>query len=212
MIAVAREKKGRKDTASRPSVAPRGRPWRGTIVYTAAPHSQLVQRMNPGLPALQPYPFERLAALRARVASAPDRPLINLSIGEPQDPTPACIHAALIEHLADTARYPATRGLPALRAAIADWATRRFHLPVAALDPEQQVLPVNGTREALFAITQTLFDRAGSQRLVAMPNPFYQIYEGAALLAGAEPLYLPCPAERDFRPDWHAVPSSTWRR
>lgn len=168
--------------------------------------------MNPGLAQLQPYPFERLATLRERVAPAPDRTLINLSIGEPQHATPRCIHEALVADLDGTAKYPATRGLPELREAICRWATRRFALPPAALDPARHVLPVNGTREALFAIAQAAFARDAAKPLVGMPNPFYQIYEGAALLAGATPCFVPCPAERGFRPDWQAVPASTWDR
>ncbi|MCP5201634.1 MAG: succinyldiaminopimelate transaminase [Gammaproteobacteria bacterium] len=167
--------------------------------------------MNPGLDELQPYPFERLAALRARVAPPPGRPLINLSIGEPQHPTPRCVHDALVAHLDATAKYPATRGLPELRTAITDWATRRFELPAGGLDAERHVLPVNGTREALFAITQAIYSRRPGKPRVAMPNPFYQIYEGAALLAGARPFFLPCPAERGFRPDFAAVPASAWQ-
>ncbi|MEQ8232995.1 MAG: succinyldiaminopimelate transaminase [Gammaproteobacteria bacterium] len=168
--------------------------------------------MNPGLDLLQPYPFERLAALRANVAPAPGRTLVNLSIGEPQHATPPCIHAALTAHLDGTARYPATRGLDVLRETICTWASHRFGLHPDLLDPARHVLPVNGTREALFAVAQAVFARDPAKPLVGMPNPFYQIYEGAALLAGATPCYLPCPAERGFRPDWVAVPESTWRQ
>jgi len=168
--------------------------------------------MNPGLHALKPYPFERLAEIRARIRAPADRALINLSIGEPQHATPACITEALSEHLAEISRYPVTRGLPELRDVIVRWAARRFQLPDGALDAERHVLPVNGTREALFGIAQTLCDATGGKLLVGMPNPFYQIYEGAALLAGARPYYLPCPAARDFRPDWSAVPDEVWQR
>lgn len=168
--------------------------------------------MNPGLQALKPYPFERLAEIRASHPAPPDKHLINLSIGEPQQPTPPFIHEALIAHLADTARYPATRGLAEFRQALATWAGRRFKLSAGLLDADQQILPVNGTREALFAIAQTLFDSAAGKPLVGMPNPFYQIYEGAALLAGAQPYFLPCPASRDFRPDWTAVSERIWRQ
>ncbi len=167
--------------------------------------------MNPGLADLKPYPFERLAEIRARVTPPADRPLVNLSIGEPQNATPALIRDALVAALDGTARYPATRGTPALREAIAAWATRRFALAPGGLDPESQVLPVNGTREALFAIAQTVVDAGDSRALVGMPNPFYQIYEGAALLAGARPCYLPCPAERGFRPQWDTVPEQAWQ-
>lgn len=169
--------------------------------------------MNPGLALLKPYPFERLAEIRQRVSPPADLPLINLSIGEPQHPTPAPIRDALIAALEGTAKYPATRGLPELREAIAGWASRRFRLDPGLLSAEHHVLPVNGTREALFAIAQTVLDtRSGAVPLVAMPNPFYQIYEGAALLAGAEPYYLPCPAARGFRPDPAAVPADVWAR
>jgi N-succinyldiaminopimelate aminotransferase len=168
--------------------------------------------MNPGLKELKPYPFERLAGIRQRVAAPADRKLIDLSIGEPQYPTPARVREALVAALDGTARYPATRGLPALRTAIADWASRRFRLRPGLLQPERHVLPVNGTREALFAIAQCVVPAGGSRSVVAMPNPFYQIYEGAALLAGGTPHYLPCPAARDFRPDWDDVPEAVWAR
>ncbi len=168
--------------------------------------------MNPGLRDLKPYPFERLAELRARIATPDDRALINLSIGEPQHETPAAITAALVAALAGTARYPATRGLPELRQAIADWATHRFGLAAGQLDIEQQILPVNGTREALFGIAQCVIAASSRKNLVAMPNPFYQIYEGAALLAGGEPYYLPCPAGTGFRPDFARVPAAIWDR
>ena len=166
--------------------------------------------MNSGLLALKPYPFEQLAAIRARVTPPTDCTLINLSIGEPQHPTPTRVHDALIASLAGTARYPATRGLADLRNAIVDWANRRFHLPTGLLDGERQILPVNGTREALFAIAQCVVAAGSAKNTVVMPNPFYQIYEGAALLAGGTPYFLHCPTERDFRPDWDAVPSTVW--
>lgn len=168
--------------------------------------------MNPGMLRLQPYPFERLGALRLGLAENPALPQIDLSIGEPQHPTPAFIHAALVQALPATAKYPATKGLDTLRQAIAAWLARRFRLPPAALDPERAILPVNGTREALFAIAQCLVDRSRSSPLVAMPNPFYQIYEGAALLAGAEPYYLHCPPDQAFLPDVSRVPDAVWHR
>ncbi|MBK8958555.1 MAG: succinyldiaminopimelate transaminase [Proteobacteria bacterium] len=168
--------------------------------------------MNLGLLELKPYPFEQLAAIRARVAPPAGLPLINLSIGEPQHPTPPRVHQALIAHLDGTARYPATRGIVELRQAIVAWANRRFHLADGLLDAERHVLPVNGTREALFAIAQCVVAAASERNLVVMPNPFYQIYEGAALLAGGTPYFLHCPADLDFRPDWDAVPDSVWQR
>ena len=167
--------------------------------------------MNPDLARLQPYPFEKLAALKAGVKPPADLGPIALSIGEPKHPTPDFITETLIAHLHLLASYPTTRGLPVLRQAIADWLTRRFQLPAGGLDPERQILPLNGTREGLFALPQALVDRS-RQPLVLMPNPFYQIYEGAALLAGAEPRYLPCLAEQGYLPDFATVTADTWRR
>ncbi|HJS37293.1 MAG TPA: succinyldiaminopimelate transaminase [Burkholderiales bacterium] len=144
--------------------------------------------MNPLLGRLQPYPFEKLRALLAGVAPNASLAPINLSIGEPKHPTPALVTEALVGALDGLAAYPATAGTPALREAIAAWLMRRFAL--AAIDPATQVLPVNGSREALFAFAQTVIDPAGGTARVCCPNPFYQIYEGAALLAGAQPVYL----------------------
>ncbi len=144
--------------------------------------------MNPLLGRLQPYPFEKLRALLAGVTPNPALAPINLSIGEPKHPTPALVKAALAGALDGLAAYPATAGTPALREAIAAWLVRRYALP--ALDAATQVLPVNGSREALFAFAQTVIDPAGGAARVVCPNPFYQIYEGAALLAGAQPVFL----------------------
>jgi N-succinyldiaminopimelate aminotransferase len=140
--------------------------------------------LNPLLEKLQPYPFEKLRALLAGVVPNEKFKAINLSIGEPKHPTPALVKDALTQALDGLAAYPATAGLPALRQAIAAWLARRYGIP--APDPETQVLPVNGTREALFAFAQTVL--ASGARVVC-PNPFYQIYEGAAILAGATPVY-----------------------
>lgn len=167
--------------------------------------------MNPDLERLQPYPFEKLAALKAGVVLPADLGPIALSIGEPKHPTPDFITETLIAHLHLLSSYPTTRGLPVLRQAIGEWLTRRFQLPAGGLDPERQILPLNGTREGLFALPQALVDRS-RQPLVLMPNPFYQIYEGAALLAGAEPCYLPCLAEQGYLPDFATVTADTWRR
>ncbi|NKN31920.1 succinyldiaminopimelate transaminase [Marichromatium bheemlicum] len=167
--------------------------------------------MNPDLDRLQSYPFQRLAALKQGLEPPLDRDHIALSIGEPKHPTPSLIGEALIAHLHQLSGYPSTRGLPALREAIADWLDQRFALG-ATIDPERQVLPVNGTREALFAFAQACVARTTPVPLVLMPNPFYQIYEGAALLAGAEPRYLPCTAETGFLPDFSAVDAATWER
>jgi N-succinyldiaminopimelate aminotransferase len=170
--------------------------------------------MNHDLDRLQSYPFEKLAALKADLTPSPDRTPLALYIGEPKHPTPALITDALTAQLHQLAVYPTTRGTPELRTAIAGWLSRRFQLSNGAqlgIDPERQILPVNGTREALFAIAQAVIDRR-SAPLVLMPNPFYQIYEGAALLAGAEPRYLPCLAENGFIPDFAAVDAATWER
>ncbi len=167
--------------------------------------------MNPRLDQLQPYPFERLGALLAGATPPPALAPIKLSIGEPQHPTPGFIGATLTAHLSCLASYPATRGTPMLREAIADWLTQRFALRDGALDPARQVLPVNGTREGLFAFAQAVVD-PGDDPLVLLPNPFYQIYEGAALLAGAQPQYLSCTAETGFLPDLDSVDDATWTR
>jgi N-succinyldiaminopimelate aminotransferase len=167
--------------------------------------------MNPNLARLHPYPFERLAKLHAGVTPAGGLETIHLSIGEPKHPTPGFITEALIEHLHGLSVYPGTRGTARLREAIIDWLVKRFRLPPDSLHPGHNVLPVNGTREALFAIAQCVVD-TGDQPLVLMPNPFYQIYEGAALLAGAEPFFLNTTADSDYLPDFDAVPGAVWDR
>jgi N-succinyldiaminopimelate aminotransferase len=167
--------------------------------------------MNPDLVRLQPYPFERMAKLHAGVKPPATLSGIHLSIGEPKHPTPGFITEALIEHLHGLSRYPATRGSDALRQAISDWLVQRFALPAASLDPARQVLPVNGTREALFAIAQCVVDRSRNP-LVLMPNPFYQIYEGAALLAGAEPYFINTSAGSGYLPDFDSVTEAAWER
>ena len=166
--------------------------------------------MNPDLDRLQPYPFERLARLFAGAQPPLDVEHIALSIGEPQHPAPSFVAEALTQHLHSLARYPLTKGSDALRASIAGWLQRRFGL--RRIDPATQVIPVNGTREALFAFAQAVVDRSKPAPLVAMPNPFYQIYEGAALLAGAEPYFLNVGAENGLLPDFDAVPDEVWRR
>jgi len=168
--------------------------------------------MNPGLARLQPYPFERLRALLADARMPPDLPHIALSIGEPQHPPPAFVLEVLAANLHRLDRYPLTRGQSELRVAIASALQRRCLSANAALDPDTMVLPVSGTREALFAIVQAMIE-PGRGSLVAMPNPGYQIYEGAALLAGAEPYYLnAAEPDRAAVPDLAAVPDSVWRR
>ncbi|MDV7209814.1 succinyldiaminopimelate transaminase [Azotobacter beijerinckii] len=167
--------------------------------------------MNDALNLLQPYPFEKLRALLAGVQPPTTKKAIALSIGEPKHRSPSFVAEALTANLEQLSVYPTTLGLPALREAVAQWCERRFRVPAGWLDPARHVLPVNGTREALFAFTQTLVNRE-ADGLVVSPNPFYQIYEGAALLAGATPHYLPCLEENGFNPDFDAVPSEVWQR
>lgn len=167
--------------------------------------------MNRNLERLQPYPFEKLAALKSGVTPPATLDHIALSIGEPKHPTPGFITEEVLSHLHGLAVYPTTRGSAALRAAIADWATRRFALAPGSLDAQRNVLPVNGTREALFAFAQAVVD-PDEDALVLMPNPFYQIYEGAALLAGASPWFLPLEPDSGFLPDFARVPEDVWRR
>ena len=167
--------------------------------------------MNPDLTRLQPYPFERLEKLVAGIEVPADLARISLSIGEPRHATPGFIIEEVITHLHGLSTYPTTRGVPALRAAIADWLTRRFALPAGSLDPDTQVLPVNGTREALFAIAQGMIDRT-TDPVVLMPNPFYQIYEGATLLAGAEPAFLNTTSATRYLPDFSTVDAALWAR
>ena len=167
--------------------------------------------MNPDLSRLQPYPFERMAELLDGITPPAGLETIRLSIGEPKHPTPAFIAEAMIEHLHGLSLYPSTRGNTALRAAICDWLTTRFTLPPGSLDPDRHALPVNGTREALFAIAQCVVDR-GPDAAVLMPNPFYQIYEGAALLAGAEPVFVNTTHDSDYLPDFDAIDEATWKR
>ncbi|VWX63254.1 Succinyldiaminopimelate transaminase [Burkholderiales bacterium 8X] len=164
--------------------------------------------MNPLLDQLQPYPFERLRRLFADVAPNPDLAPISLGIGEPKHPTPEFIKQALSSNLDALAAYPATAGTPALRRAFSAWLEKRYGL---AVDAATQVLPVNGSREALFALAQAVVDRDADAPVVLSPNPFYQIYEGAALLAGARPSYVPSVAERNFAVDWDGVSEETWR-
>jgi N-succinyldiaminopimelate aminotransferase len=167
--------------------------------------------MNEGLSRLQAYPFERLQQLLAGTSAPQDRSPIGLSIGEPRHDPPAFVLEVLRANLHQLGSYPATRGLPALRAAMAHSLQTRLLPPGALLDPETMVLPVNGTREALFALAQTVVNRTEGA-LVAIPNPFYQIYEGAALLAGAEPYFMNATEATGFMPDLDAVPASVWQR
>jgi N-succinyldiaminopimelate aminotransferase len=165
--------------------------------------------MNPLLASLQPYPFERLRALTRQITPNPAFKPISLGIGEPKHPTPAVVTDALIANLKGLASYPATAGEPALRTAIAQWITRRYGVTV---DETRQVLPVNGSREALFALAQTVIDPSRDDATVVCPNPFYQIYEGAAILAGARVEFVNSDPTRQFAADWASVPEATWAR
>lgn len=163
--------------------------------------------MNPLLSRLHPYPFERLRALTRSVVPSAAHQHISLGIGEPKHATPALITEAFKGHLGGLSSYPATAGDLALRRACADWVGRRYD---TELDPVTQVLPVNGSREALFALAQTVVDASRTRPTVVCPNPFYQIYEGAALLAGAQAHYVNCDPARNFGVDWASVPESVW--
>jgi len=167
--------------------------------------------MNPHLERLLPYPFERLNALKAGVAAPPGYAPVMLSIGEPKHPPPEFVIEKLSDPAAlrrDLALYPATRGSDGLREAIATWLARRFGAPT---DPATQILPVAGTREALFSFAQAVLSgRPGA--MAVLPNPFYQIYEGAALLRGADIHFVNCNPDDDYRPDYRSVPESVWRR
>jgi N-succinyldiaminopimelate aminotransferase len=166
--------------------------------------------VNPRLRLLAPYPFERLRALFAGVTPNTGKPPIALSIGEPKHPTPPFIQQALAEATGGLANYPMTTGPLPLREAIAAWLARRYRLP--PLDPATQVLPTLGSREALFAFAQTVVDASRVGATVVLPNPFYQIYEGAALLAGAAPHYVNTDPDNGFAHAWHAVPEDVWQR
>ena len=165
--------------------------------------------MNPLLSRLQPYPFERLRQLHADVTPNPAYKPISLGIGEPRHATPQLIKDALTASLSGLASYPGTLGEPKLRQSMADWMARRYGLK---LDPATQILPVNGSREALFALAQTVLDASKPGATVVCPNPFYQIYEGAALLAGAQTWFAPSVPARNFGIDWAAVPAEVWAK
>lgn len=166
--------------------------------------------MNPNLDKLHPYPFEKLRRLFRGIQPPAALREIRLSIGEPQHETPAFIKEALCANLQGLAHYPTTSGSDTLRAAIAGWLGRRYGIP--ALDAQDQVLPTHGSREALFAIAQCIVDPSRGDALVLSPNPFYQIYEGAALLAGAQPVFLNHLPGNDFLSAFDTIAESTWKR
>jgi len=165
--------------------------------------------MNPLLAKLHPYPFERLRALMADIVPAPAHRAISLGIGEPKHATPTLIEEAIVAALGGLSTYPATAGEPALREAIVAWLQRRYGV---VLNAATQVLPVNGSREALFALAQTVIDPTRAGATVVCPNPFYQIYEGAALLAGAQTAFANSDPARNFAADWGGIDEATWAR
>jgi N-succinyldiaminopimelate aminotransferase len=171
--------------------------------------------MNPALAKLRPYPFEQLRTLLAGAQPPASLPHISMSIGEPRHAPPQFVLDALTQNLSSVGSYPITLGVPQFRVAAAGWLTRRFHLPAGAMNPETMVLPVNGTREALFAFAQAVTD-VSKDPLIVMPNPFYQIYEGAALLAGAQPYFMgnerSAGNAHPWLPDLDSVPDEVWRR
>ena len=165
--------------------------------------------MNPELNKLHPYPFEKLSRLKAGITPDPKLNHIALSIGEPKHQAPEFVLNYLTQHISGVSAYPLTKGLPELRQSIANWLTKRFKLPDNSLVADDHIIPVNGTREALFAFAQAVIDRKKNP-LIVMPNPFYQIYEGAAYLAGAEPYYLNTTADNHYLPDFDNVSAEVW--
>ncbi|MFN2360576.1 MAG: succinyldiaminopimelate transaminase [Marinobacter sp.] len=165
--------------------------------------------MNPDLDRLHPYPFEKLTKLKAGITVPPELRSISLGIGEPKHPSPAFVKQVIADNLDKLANYPTTKGTDELRRTIANWATRRFELAPGTLTPEHHIVPVNGTREGIFSLVQSVVN-ASRPATVVSPNPFYQVYEGAAFLAGATPHYLACDASNNFIPDFGRVPDSVW--
>jgi N-succinyldiaminopimelate aminotransferase len=186
-------------------------PLRPAVTFCYAVSIERESSVNPDLDRLHPYPFEKLRALFATIppATSPLPTPIRLSIGEPQHPTPSFIHTALTDNLAGLAVYPTTAGSDELRATCANWLQARYGLK--KVDPATEVLPVNGSREALFAFAQAMIDRSRPRAKVVCPNPFYQIYEGAALLAGAEPVYLDKLPQNGFVTDYSQLSEADWQ-
>ncbi len=180
------------------------------FIYNPAPSRFNIENMNPLLDQLHPYPFQKLAALFKGVTPNAAYTPVALHIGEPKHATPQFICDALSANLAGLANYPTTVGSDALRMSIAAWLQRRYSLP--ALDAKTQVLPVNGSREALFAFAQAVIDRSRDYPVVVCPNPFYQIYEGAALLAGATPCFFNTLPQDDYALNFAQIDAATWQR
>ncbi|ORU93771.1 MAG: succinyldiaminopimelate transaminase [Cycloclasticus sp. symbiont of Bathymodiolus heckerae] len=167
--------------------------------------------MNPDLALLNPYPFEKLAQLKSCVSPPAHLKHIALSVGEPKHPTPKIITDALLNNLNTLGQYPTTRGLDALRESIAAWLCKRFSIQTNDINPHTHILPVSGTREALFSFAQCIVDKQQGSTVV-VPNPFYQIYEGAALLAGAKPFFINCDESTNYLPDYDSVPADIWKK
>lgn len=167
--------------------------------------------MNPNLDHLHPYPFVKLNKLKQGITPPQDKSHIALSIGEPKHKTPPLIHQALTEHSEGIAKYPTTKGIPELRRSTANWISQRFTIASSDINADSQVLPVGGTREALFSFAQAVVDLSKPDAIVVMPNPFYQIYEGAALLAGAKPYFINTTEETNYLPDFDSVPDEVWQ-
>ena len=165
--------------------------------------------MNPNLNKLHPYPFQKIAELYEGIEPA-NKKLVSFAIGEPKHRTPEIILNAVQHNLAGFSNYPLTAGSAELRESIVTWLIQRFHLEHSNLTEDKNIIPVNGTREALFAFAQAVVDTTKPNASILMPNPFYQIYEGAAFLAGAKPVFLACTAETSFSPDFTAVTAAQW--
>jgi len=167
--------------------------------------------MSPDLDRLHPYPFEKLAKLKAGVTGPAHLESISLGIGEPKHPAPEFIKQVVADNLARLGNYPTTKGTDELREAISQWATKRFALAPGSLTAADHIVPVNGTREGIFSLVQAVVDRSKAATVVS-PNPFYQVYEGAAFLAGATPVYLACDSSNDFIPDFDAIDPQVWQQ
>ena len=167
--------------------------------------------MNPDLDRLHPYPFEKLAKLKADVTGPAHLAPISLGIGEPKHPAPEFVKQVIADNLARLANYPTTQGTDELRESISQWATRRFDLAPDSLTAARHIVPVNGTREGIFSLVQAVIDNSKAATVVS-PNPFYQVYEGAAFLAGATPVYLPCDGSNNFIPDFDAIGAEIWQQ